>query len=207
MDLWSINLPSMKLLLIGETSAIAQALRPILERKYDVNVQSSRKFSESLDYDIVINCAGLSLLNDLAMSHLLNNKVIEVNCNLAVTLLSTFLYPMQQRKFGRIIFLSSVCSEINLKGHGVYSASKAFIDKLVKIAALENAEYGITVNSIQLGYTGIGMSDIPEEMERMRSKPALKRFCTMQELANAINFIVDTEYYTGQNLRLDGFIK
>ena len=207
MDIRGYALPGMKLLLIGETSAIAQALRPIFEQRYDVTGQSSRRFPESLDYDVVINCAGLSLINDLAMPHLLNNKVIEVNCNLAVTLLSDFLYPMQQRKFGRIIFLSSVCSEINLKGHGVYSASKAFIDKLVKIAALENAEYGITVNSIQLGYTGIGMSDIPEEMERMRNKPALKRFCTMQELSNAINFIVDTEYYTGQNLRLDGFIK
>lgn len=102
--------------------------------------------------------------------------------------------------------MSSVCSVINLPLHGIYSASKAFIDKLVKIAAIENAQYGITVNSIQLGYTGVGMGD-PEQNEKMRNKPSLKRFVTPREIFDTIMFIISTEYYTGQNLRLDGGIK
>jgi NAD(P)-dependent dehydrogenase (short-subunit alcohol dehydrogenase family) len=44
-------------------------------------------------------------------------------------------------------------------------------------------------------------------MTRQINKPALKRFCTIEEIYNAIKFIIDTEYYTGQNLRLDGGIK
>ena len=112
---------------------------------------------------------------------------------------------MRSKNFGRIIFMSSVFSEINVKGYGAYSASKAFVDKLVKIAALENAQYGITVNSIQLGYTGIGMGENTPDLAKQRI--ALKRFVTMQELFNTIEYIIKTEYLTGQNIRLCGGVK
>lgn len=195
----------MKILLIGHTSAIAQAVKPYLS-DFEVIEQSSRERTVH-DTDIVINFAGVSLLNDLSKVSLITKKLIEVNCMGAINILTDYLPLLRKKRYGRIILMSSVCAEIDLINHGAYSASKAFIDKLVKIAALENAQYGVTVNSIQLGYTGIGMSDIPEELERMRNKSALKRFCNMQELANTIKYIVETEYFTGQNLRLDGFIK
>ena len=190
----------------GETSEVARAVIPFLDKRYDIYCQSSRIVSFQLNYDIVISFAGVIDENVLAVKSLITNKLVEVNCIGAVNLLSTYLPVMQRNEFGRIIFMSSIFSEINVPGYGVYSASKAFVDKLVKIAALENAQYGITVNSIQLGYTGIGMGDHPDK-EKSKNKPALKRFVTMQELANAINFIIETEYYTGQNLKLEGGIK
>lgn len=201
-----------KILLIGGSSAIGQGLLPFFDNVYWTN---SHQFNVCKpdskgwdDIDIVINLAGLSQLGDLAKHNLITKKTIEVNCTGAVNILAEFLPHMRKRKYGRIILFSSVCSEINLIGHGVYSASKAFIDKLVKIAAIENAQYGITVNSIQLGYTGIGMSESSKEnMIRQIMKPALRRFVTMEEIYNALKFIIDTEYYTGQNLRLDGGIK
>lgn len=195
-----------KILIHGETSAIAEKIGPILESKYYVGYQSSRKPIHNTDYHVVISFAGIIDESVLACFSVVTNKLVEVNCIGAVNLLSTFLPAMQQRKYGRIIFMSSIFSEINVPGYGVYSASKAFIDKLVKIAALENAQYGITVNSIQLGYTGIGMGD-HRDKDKAIQKPAMKRFCTMQELANAISFIIETEYYTGQNLKLEGGIK
>lgn len=203
-----------KILLIGGTGAIGKELNKLLNYDhYSVLTCSSETYplpnvKESYDCDIVINLAGLSLLSDLSEYHLLSKKLIEVNCLGAVNILASCLPGMRERKYGRIIFMSSVCSEINLPLHGVYSASKAFIDKLVKIAAIENAIHGITVNSIQLGYTGIGMGRNNEaEMERMKNKPSLKRFCRIEELYQTIEFIINTEYYTGQNLRLDGGIR
>jgi NAD(P)-dependent dehydrogenase (short-subunit alcohol dehydrogenase family) len=78
----------------------------------------------------------------------------------------------------------------------------------VKIAAIENAQYGITVNSIQLGYTGIGMGKLTDEAyEKAKNKSAMKRFCTMWELYKTIDYIIETEYLTGQNIRLDGGIR
>lgn len=196
-------------MLIGSMGAIATGLKPLIEKDYEIMMQSSRQFPIAYrDAEIIINLAGLTQENDLSGFSVLTKKLVEVNCIGAVNILATFLPVMRHRKHGRIIFMSSVCSEINIPGTGVYSASKAFIDKLVKIAALENAQYGITVNSIQLGYTGIGMSESSEEnMARQINKIALKRFCTMPELYSAIKFIIETEYYTGQNLRLDGGIR
>jgi len=196
----------MRVLIYGETSEIAQSVAEFLQRKHELIFQSSRKQIENTDSDVVISFSGIIDESVLSCFSVVTNKLVEVNCIGAVNLLSTFLPVMQQRKYGRIIFMSSIFSEINVPGYVVYSASKAFVDKLVKIAALENAQYGITVNSIQLGYTGIGMGDHPDK-EKVKNKPALKRFVTMQELANVINFIIETEYYTGQNLKLEGGIK
>ncbi len=214
MDLRRGSLRDMKrLLLIGATGAVGQELAPLLRRDYEVIAVGSEQFSlpEAKGLyraDIVVNLAALSLLNDLSEFHILNRKLIEVNCLGAVNILATFIPDMRIRKYGRIIMMSSVCSEVNLPLHGVYSASKSFVDKLVKIAAIENAQYGITVNSIQLGYTGIGMGDnTPAELLKMKNKPAMKRFCSIFETYKAIKFIIETEYYTGQNLRLDGGIK
>ena len=203
------------LLIIGGSGAIGQGIKGLFD-DYKVYWVNSKEFPLPYlpdpfgweDIDIVLNLAGLSVLHELHKYNILTNKVIQVNCAGAVTVLNAFLPHMRKRKWGRIIMMSSVCSEINLIGHGVYSASKAFVDKLVKIAALENAEYGITVNSIQLGYTGIGLVDQrPDSLVRQKNKSALKRFVTMEEIVQAVKFCIDTEYFTGQNLRLDGFIK
>lgn len=203
-----------RLLIIGGSGAIGQSILPYFDNE-EFTVYSCDSQSFPLpnipgkifqDADIVINLAGLSLLNDLSGYHILNKKLIDISCLGSVNILAHFLPGMRERKFGRLIFMSSVCSVINLPLHGIYSASKAFIDKLVKIAAIENAQYGITVNSIQLGYTGVGMGD-PEQNEKMRNKPSLKRFVTPREIFDTIMFIISTEYYTGQNLRLDGGIK
>jgi NAD(P)-dependent dehydrogenase (short-subunit alcohol dehydrogenase family) len=115
---------------------------------------------------------------------------------------------MKKRGYGRIIMMSSIYSAINIKGQGVYSASKAFVDKLVQVASLENAKYGVTVNSIQLGYTGIGMGELSKDkVDVAKNKTSLKRLCTIQELWQTIEFIINTEYITGQNIKLDGGIK
>lgn len=201
--------------LIGGSGAVGKALYNIFDHdKYSVYSFNSREAPlPSLrgienEADIVINLAGVTTTCELHKKDVNACNVIDVNCVGAVDILDTFLPHMQKQKYGRIIFISSVYSSINVKGQGVYSASKAFVDKLTKIAALENAEYGVTVNSIQLGYTGIGMGRVPiENTQRVMSKIGMGRFCSPQELYNTIEYIINTEYLTGQNIRLDGGIK
>jgi len=53
---------------------------------------------------------------------------------------------------------------------------------------------------------GIGMGKM-EEPEKGLSKVGLMRYCTVDELWQTIKFIIDTEYITGQNIRLDGGVK
>ena len=199
--------------LIGGSGAVGKALYNIFDHdKYNVLDLSSLDIFLPLvgrrETDIVINLAGLTTNMEMCKYDPHTEDVIRVNCLGAVNILNSFLPYMREQKYGRIIFISSIYSSINVKGQGVYSASKAFVDKLTKIAALENAEYGVTVNSIQLGYTGIGMGRVSiENTQRVMSKIGMGRFCSPQELYNTIDYIINTEYLTGQNIRLDGGIK
>jgi NAD(P)-dependent dehydrogenase (short-subunit alcohol dehydrogenase family) len=204
-------------LLIGGSGGIGQKLIELFNGdKYIVVSCSSKDLTlpditnrHGLDeIDIVINLASLTTHGDLSIYSSENKIVLDVNCLGPINILSKFLPYMRDKKYGRIIMMSSVYSSINIPGEGVYSASKAFVDKLVKIAAIENAQYGITVNSIQLGYTGIGMGTLAlKDIDKAINKSAMKRFCTMEELYKTIEFIIDTEYLTGQNIRLDGGIR
>lgn len=202
----------MKILLIGGRGGVGSKIAQLLP--FDVIQLNSQQFPLPLipnlyqDAEVVVNMAAITTDCTLDKYDILTRRIIEVNCLGSVNILAHFLPHMRKRKYGRIIFMSSIYSDINVKGQGVYSASKAFVDKLVKVAALENAEYGITVNSIQLGYTGLGMGDVNQALkERAKSKVALKRFVYPEEIADTIKYIIDTEYVTGQNLKLDGFTK
>ena len=206
------------ILLIGGSSGIGKELLKYFDKKkYMVYSPNSKTFNvlDDLNYedwkeiDIVVNLSGLITYSLLSKHDKKFKDVINVNCIGAINILNGFLPYMIKKKYGRIIFLSSIFSEINILETGVYSASKAFIDKLTKIAAYENGEHGITVNSIQLGFTGLGLNNNKNinDYNKSRNKSSLKRFCTMHELYNTIEYIINTEYVNGENLKLDGGIK
>jgi len=209
-----------KLLLIGGSGGIGSELIKIIDRqKYEVFSTNSKNYDVTgvwgfpshkySDMDIVVNLSGKIQNSLLSVSNMHSRLTIEANCYGAVNILKDFLPHMIERKYGRIIMMSSIFSEINVVEMGVYSATKAFVDKLVKIAAIENAQHGITINSIQLGYTefGMGLKTTPENIDKARNKSALKRFCTIQELYNTIEYIINTEYLTGENIKLGGGLK
>jgi 3-oxoacyl-[acyl-carrier protein] reductase len=212
----SNNRSMKKILLVGGTGGIGTELAKLVDKEEYKGVVTSSKdydvtgvypFPADLgDADIVVSLAGLTQNNLLSEFYPRTRHTIDVNCLGAVTVLGDFLPLMIKREYGRIIFISSIYSTMGIKGQGVYSASKAFVDRLVKTAAIENAAYGITVNSIQLGFTGIGMGKM-DEPDRGLNKVGLLRYCTIEELWQTIKFIIDTEYITGQNIRLDGGVK
>jgi 3-oxoacyl-[acyl-carrier protein] reductase len=113
---------------------------------------------------------------------------------------------MRKHKYGRIILISSILSEKNVIGTGVYSSCKSFIDKFVKNVSLENIKNGITANTIQLGYFDGGMTyKIPKEnIETIKKTIGLERFGSISELVKTIDFLIDNEYVTGINLKIDG---
>ena len=205
-----------KLVLVGGTGAVGQELlKHIDTSEYSVRVTSSKDydvtgvypFPEELeDADIVVNLAAVTQNNLLAEFFPRTRHTIDVNCLGAVTVLGDFLPHMVKRGYGRIILMSSIYSTMSVDGQGVYCASKAFVDRLAKTAAMESSWAGVTVNSIQLGFTGIGMGEMPDPEKALR-KVALRRYCKIEELWQTMEFIIKTEYITGQNIRLDGGTK
>jgi NADP-dependent 3-hydroxy acid dehydrogenase YdfG len=212
-----------KIVVFGGTGGVGKKLISFLEQKYqvttlgskDVDVTSFEKLKDFFaknEFDIVLNMSGLKY--DVFLSKITEedqksiNNMIDVNIKGNINIISTCLPKMIEKKFGRVISISSVFSELNIPKNSIYCATKAFVDRLVSVANKENIKYGITCNTIQLGYWDGGMCHRIEEkyQEMAKEKIGLKRWGSIEELYNTINYIVDNEYVCGINLRIDGGI-
>jgi len=212
-----------KMLIIGGTGGLGHQMTNMFTEEYDVTSVGSKKlnitdfrqlekFFHVNSFDIVLNISGVNYdcflhkYDEENMRKLYNQ--INVNVLGNINLLSTCLPMMRKNNNGRVIILSSVLSTMPVVGTSVYSASKAFVDNLVKTATLENLSKGITCNTIQLGYFDAGMAHrIPEKIQKtIIDKIPLKRFGKMEELYNTINFLIKNEYVAGTSIKINGGI-
>jgi len=210
-----------KLIVFGGTGGLGQKLIPFLEKKYDVTPVGSKdvditsfsevqKYFNENDFDIVLNMSGskydvfLSKIKESDQEDI--NKMIDVNIKGNINIVSSCLPKMIEKKYGRIISISSVFSELNVPKNSIYCASKAFVDRFISNANKENVKFGITCNTIQLGYWDGGMCYRVDEkyQEMAKEKIGLKRWGKIEELYNTIDYIIENEYVSGTNLRIDG---
>jgi NAD(P)-dependent dehydrogenase (short-subunit alcohol dehydrogenase family) len=135
--------------------------------------------------------------------------MLDINIKGNINILSSCLPSMRDRQYGRIILMSSVLAEKVVLGTSLYSGSKAFIDNLVKTASAENIGKGITCNSLQLGYFDGGMCHrLPEKyIEPIKQSIGLKRWGSIEELYKTLEFLINVEYVTGQNINISGGIQ
>jgi 3-oxoacyl-[acyl-carrier protein] reductase len=210
-----------KVLIVGGTGGLGKKVSELMSNDYEItsvgskdfdikDINQCEEFFKNKNFDIVINFAGVNY--DIFI-HKINSENIEsvqnlldVNVKGTINIVSTTLKNMRKQKYGRIILISSVLSEKNVVGTGVYSSCKSFIDKFVKNVSLENIKHGITANTIQLGYFDGGMTyRIPQEhLEPIKKTIGLQRFGKIDELVTTINFLINNEYATGINLKIDG---
>lgn len=161
--------------------------------------------------EILVNNAGVSKPNMLyKMTEEQWNEVVDIHLKgpfLCIQAASKF---MMERKYGRIINVTSAAGLWGTKGQINYSSAKGGIVALTKSAARELAGYGITVNVVQPGYVSTEMT------EKIRTDPKLKevytgrvllgRFAEPEEVSPAFVFLASDEssYITGQVLCVDG---
>jgi len=171
------------------------------------NDNSVKEFINKTDFDIIIYLS-VKNIDGLIHKQTLDNvtKQLDVNLNGFINVIRHSTEKMRANKFGRIIYISSVLSKNPIRGTGIYSASKAFCDNLIKTYSLENSKYGITANSIQLGYFDGGLTErVPEDVlsNVLKSIP-LKRLGYVSEMSNLIKTIIETEYINGTNISITG---
>jgi len=212
-----------KIVVFGGTGGLGEKLIPFLKRKYNVvsigskdvditSLQQTQNFFETNDIDIVLNMSGKKY--DIFLNEITQNDITKIqsmmNVNMLgnINILASCLPKMIEKKYGRIISISSIFSELNIPKNSIYCASKAFVDRLISVANKENIKFGITCNTIQLGYWDGGMCYRVDEkyQEKAKNKIGLKRWGSIEELYNTINFIVENEYVCGTNLKIDGGI-
>jgi len=207
----------------GGTGGLGVKLLPLLKKKYKVislgsklvdvtKLNQVKEFFADNDIDIVLNMSAksydvyLSRINE--DNHQSVTDMLNVNIMGNINILAGCLPKMIEKKWGRVIAISSVTSKLNVPTASLYCASKAFLDRLISNANKENVRYGITCNTIRLGYWDGGMCEriSPEFREVIRKSISLRRWGKIEELYNTVNYIVDNEYVCGTNLKIDGGI-
>ncbi len=106
---------------------------------------------------------------------------------------------------GCIINISSLSRAGNF-GQSNYSAAKAGVAALTVVWAKELARHGIRVNAIAPGFikTEMVATMKPEMLEKMAAGIPLQRLGDPREVAHAVAFILENDYYTGRVVEVDG---
>ncbi|MDI1341862.1 acetoacetyl-CoA reductase [Polaromonas sp.] len=159
--------------------------------------------------EVLVNNAGIT--RD-AMLHKMSaqqwREVIDVNLGGCFNMCRAVIEGMRERRFGRLINLSSVNGLSGQAGQTNYAASKAGLIGFTKSLALESASRNITVNVIAPGYTDTAMVSAvrPEVMEQILKTVPVGRLATPAEIARAVVFLAadDAGFITGITLSVNG---
>jgi len=116
---------------------------------------------------------------------------------------------MKQRRWGRIIHISSIMALASTATRNAYSATKAALIAMAKASALDLGPFGITVNCLAPGpfATDMPMSILsPEQQQALAARTALGRWAQPEELAPAALLLASEagSYITGTVLVVDG---
>ena len=102
--------------------------------------------------DVVINNAGLGIASPLETVSIADvQQVLDTNITGVIRVVQAALPQMRLQRSGLIINISSIGSEIGLPYRGVYSATKAAVDRLSEAMRMELTGFGIQVCIIQPG--------------------------------------------------------
>jgi len=175
--------------------------------------ESARRAIEGLDLYGVVNSAGWGgdieepQQADLAVF----DRVMAVNARgtlLVIKYASREMVRLGQG--GAIVNVSSQASLVALKGHIAYGSSKAAVDNITRVAALELGQYGIRVNGVNPTVVMTPMSDWywgrPEIGGPFLEQMPLHRWATVDDVAGPIVFLLSdaASMITGVSLAVDG---
>ncbi len=213
-----------------------QALAIEFEQTYKINTHfSNANLKEpteisSLVTDAVNVFGGIDILiNNAGIQHTERtetfptekwNDILAINLSAAFHLIQQTLPHMTQNRWGRIINIASVHGLVASKNKSAYCAAKHGIIGLTKVVALENAENGITANSICPGWVDTplinkqiedianqqGLSFEEARYALVTEKQPLPEMAIPQQIGEFIRFLCSdaAKAITGSSLPMDG---
>lgn len=160
--------------------------------------------------DILINNAGTNNPQPIdQLDEELWDRQMELNLNSIMLLTRDLTGPMKERRWGRVIHISSIMGFISKEGRNAYSATKSALIGFARSAALDLGPYNVTVNCIAPGpfLTELPMSLLSDAEKKVFSdRTALGRWGQPNELMGPVLLLASDagSYITGETLVVDG---
>jgi NAD(P)-dependent dehydrogenase (short-subunit alcohol dehydrogenase family) len=181
-----------------------------MNQRADVARLASEAVKQFGRIDILVNNAGsntpqqIDQITDEAW-----DRIIELNLTSCMAMSRALVPQMKERKWGRIIHISSIMGLASKEGRNSYSATKSALIGLARASALDLGDYNITVNCIA---PGPFLTDLPGKMlsdaekQVFATRTALGRWGNPRELAGPALLLASEagSYITGQVITVDG---
>ncbi len=160
--------------------------------------------------DILINNAGSNKVGPVdQVSDEDWDAIMELNLNSVMALTRALAPGMKERRWGRIVHISSIMGFVSKEGRNIYSATKSALMGLARSEALDLGSFNVTVNCIA---PGPFLTDLPAKMlsdaekQEFARRTALGRWGKPEELIGPVLFLASDagSYVTGTTLVVDG---
>lgn len=168
--------------------------------------------TQALPLDGLVNNAGITSLEpvlDTSMARF--SAVLAINTLAPLRLAQVVARDLIRRgQGGSIVNLSSTASALGLPDHAAYCASKAALDALTRVLAVELGPHGIRTNSVNPTVTLTPMGQMawsdPAKSAPMLGRIPLGRFCEPEDVAGVISFLLgdDAAMLNGISINVDG---
>ncbi|MEM8590329.1 MAG: SDR family oxidoreductase [Pseudomonadota bacterium] len=167
---------------------------------------------DALPLDGLVNNAGTTELEPFLETSLASfDHLMTVNTKAAMVIAQVAARDMIERSVaGAIVNVSSVAASIGIADHASYCASKAALDALTRVMALELGVHGIRVNSVNPAVTLTPMAvkawSDPAKADPVKNRIPMGRFIDPSEVADVIAYLLDdgASMVTGHSLAIDG---
>jgi acetoacetyl-CoA reductase len=159
--------------------------------------------------DILVNNAGITA--DASFHKMSAEQwwtVMNTNLGSMFNMTRQVIGGMRDRRFGRIVNISSINGRKGQAGQSNYAAAKAGILGFTKALALENAAHGITVNAVAPGYCDTAMVAAvrPETLQAIVAGIPVGRLGTAEDIGRVVAFLADdaASFITGATIDVNG---
>lgn len=168
------------------------------------------RYIEENNIDILINNAGEYIYSPIENININNlEHITRLNLEAPLYLISKAVPYMKSKKFGRIINIGSISGIMGEANASLYSATKSGLIGATKALALELAEFGITINTINPGWVNTELGNNSAEEGEFTKEEIIecipqKRFVEPKEIADMIKYLISKEAkgVTGQSINL-----
>lgn len=194
---------------IAQAGGMASALQANLVDPQAIDQLMAEAMKQFGSVDILVNNAGEMTTAPVSeMSDEVWEQTLALNLTAAFRCARACIPLMKERKWGRIINVSSQAAFTGSAKHAHYAAAKAGLLGFTYSLAKEVGEFGITVNAVSPGriLTDMIVEQIPKREAEWLKQTPLQRFGQPEEVAQAIVFLASdrASYITGANLHVNG---